>query len=86
MNFKISSFLYLHHDEYKSDNWERTAIRILNRLNQYKILKVEERKESNETAISFETYIQADNKEIAENAFLDIFEGYDVDNYNVIQE
>lgn len=84
MNFKISSFLYLHHDEQQSENWERTTIEVLNAVfNQYKILFVEE---SKETAISFDFYVQAENEEIAKNTFLTAFKGYDVDNFSVLQE
>lgn len=85
MNFKISSYLYLPFDEHKTDNWERKTIEILNgALDQYKIVRIEERKESKETAINFETYIQAENKEVAEKIFLNNFKEYDVDNYCIL--
>lgn len=84
MEFKVSSYLYLHHEDYTNENLEKEANTILNNaFKEYSILSVENRNEYKETAVSFDTFIQAENKEKAEQSFLLSLKGYDVDNYNI---
>lgn len=87
MYFKVSSFLYLKHEDYQHDfeRIEKESQLILeDHLSNFFIRFIEHREENGETAVKFDVYIEANSKEEAENIFLDSLKDYDVDNYVVL--